>query len=633
MAVRGGAAAADGLPAQQPAVGRSTRIRSTPSPCSPPSVALPATDDRSRSRASPTPRASSSPRSEAAGLRVARDRPSARTRGPAAAEPGGGRPARQAAARARRSPSAADVGAASRSREFHETNDRSLWDGADDGLAAVEGRELRPVRPARRRGARLPAERGGDGEGAQAAPGRRVAAGRDVSRRRATRGGGAHRRPRAGRVPRRDPRDRLSHGPRLPRPARALPHQHGALPRLRRRGPAAEAACLGADEQPAVRLAGAALRRDQPELLHPRGLEVARARRRRPSTPSPSRPPASPVPTSASRSSPTATGVELGPLDDEERAAPASRDRRARRAAPGSSTDDDLERGLRRLHARRRPGGLPPGRARRASPSSADGSAAARSSSTTATDDTRHARGARRASRSTYGARARRSRSRPGTSTSAAAPARRARRRAADPADARRRSPTRGSARACRRSTASRTSSSALRGERDFSRFPPSRAAEQLAAVEEWLERDGGRGAPLHARFLHGKAYLFGTTRTPRGGAGHLGQPDRRRPLLATWSWGSSTTSPPSARRRDRAGSTSSGREATPFEDELRELLFPDPGRVDPARRLPAGAARAAPPQAEDPRPRDAARPGSSSRDFQRDGYERARAIARATAA
>ena len=51
----------------------------------------------------------------------------------------------------------------------------------------------------------------------------------------------------------------------------------------------------------------------------------------------------------------------------------------------------------------------------------------------------------------------------------------------------------------------------ALEGERDFSRFPPSRAAERLAAVEEWLRRPEVEVRRFTSRFLHGKAYLFGS--------------------------------------------------------------------------------------------------------------------------
>src|SRR4051794_36769198 len=50
-----------------------------------------------------------------------------------------------------------------------------------------------------------------------------------------------------------------------------------------------------------------------------------------------------------------------------------------------------------------------------------------------------------------------------------------------------------------------------LQGERDFSRFPPSRAAERLQYVEAWLSSGHVEVRRYVQRFLHGKAYLFGT--------------------------------------------------------------------------------------------------------------------------
>src|SRR5437868_4113891 len=55
-----------------------------------------------------------------------------------------------------------------------------------------------------------------------------------------------------------------------------------------------------------------------------------------------------------------------------------------------------------------------------------------------------------------------------------------------------------------------------LQGERDFSRFPPSRAAERLQAVERWLTRPNVEVRRYLTRFLHGKAYLFGSAENPR---------------------------------------------------------------------------------------------------------------------
>lgn len=60
------------------------------------------------------------------------------------------------------------------------------------------------------------------------------------------------------------------------------------------------------------------------------------------------------------------------------------------------------------------------------------------------------------------------------------------------------------------------TQMNVLRGERDLSRFPPSRAAERLQAVERWLTRPEVAVRRYVTRFLHGKAYLFGADDDPR---------------------------------------------------------------------------------------------------------------------
>lgn len=55
-----------------------------------------------------------------------------------------------------------------------------------------------------------------------------------------------------------------------------------------------------------------------------------------------------------------------------------------------------------------------------------------------------------------------------------------------------------------------------LAGERDLARFPPSRAAKRLQAVEEWLARPEVEVRRYVEQFLHGKAYLFGSVADPR---------------------------------------------------------------------------------------------------------------------
>jgi superfamily II DNA or RNA helicase len=165
-----------------------------------------------------------------------------------------------------------------------------------------------------------------------------------------------------------------------------------------------------------------------------------------------------------------------------------------------------------------------------------------------------------------------------------------------------------------------------LRDERDFSRFPPSRAARQLAAVEAWLDRPEVEVHRFVSEFLHGKAYLFGDETDARvalvtsanlTGAGmernlELGLANYDVPVARdaiTWFddlW----------------------KQAPPFEDELRGLLFPDPGRIDPATVYLRALLELHGPEADDPL--RLSRPTALElAPFQRDGYERARVIAR----
>jgi superfamily II DNA or RNA helicase len=165
-----------------------------------------------------------------------------------------------------------------------------------------------------------------------------------------------------------------------------------------------------------------------------------------------------------------------------------------------------------------------------------------------------------------------------------------------------------------------------LRGERDFSRFPPSRAARQLVAVEQWIQRPEVEVRRYAREFLHGKAYLFGDMTDARAalvtsanltGAGmernlELGLANYDVPVARdalTWFddlWA----------------------QAPAFEDDLRELLFPDPGTIEPATVYLRALLELHSPEPDDPlRP---SRPtGLELAPFQRDGYERARVIAR----
>lgn len=166
----------------------------------------------------------------------------------------------------------------------------------------------------------------------------------------------------------------------------------------------------------------------------------------------------------------------------------------------------------------------------------------------------------------------------------------------------------------------------ALGEERNLYRYPPSRAADRLRAVEEWLDQPQVEVRRFTSKFLHGKAYLFGDTDDARvalvtsanlTGAGLMNNLELG---IANYQ--------PNVARQALAWFDSLWDEAKPFKDELRELLFPDPGRIDPATVYLRALLELRPPQPDDPdrasRPR-----GVELASFQRDGYERARAIAR----
>ncbi len=166
----------------------------------------------------------------------------------------------------------------------------------------------------------------------------------------------------------------------------------------------------------------------------------------------------------------------------------------------------------------------------------------------------------------------------------------------------------------------------ALRTERDFSRFPPSRAAERLAAVDAWLAGGAVEVRRYTGGFLHGKAYLLGTLTVPRAAlvtsANLTGAGLERNLELGLTSYG------PPAAKQALVWFEGLWKQAEPFEAKLRELLFPDPGVVDPRDVYLRALLELHVP---DPDPADrATRPtGLELAKFQRDGYERARAIAK----
>ncbi len=183
-------------------------------------------------------------------IAVARPHPATRALGPrprgsAAPRPGGGRPAGEAAARPARFRSGGGRWQCFPVAEFHETNDAASGSDAERGMASLEGRSFDQFDPHGADERCCPPRRSRACEGAQATARARIdARGEGAAQQRGgTRSSG---RSGAARVAFRDvtqPRQ-LTHRARLSGPAGALPRQLRALPRLRRGGPAAEAACL-----------------------------------------------------------------------------------------------------------------------------------------------------------------------------------------------------------------------------------------------------------------------------------------------------------------------------------------------------------------------------------------------------
>lgn len=119
-----------------------------------------------------------------------------------------------------------------------------------------------------------------------------------------------------------------------------------------------------------------------------------------------------------------------------------------------------------------------------------------------------------------------------------------------------------------------------LATERDLARFPPSRAAARLAAIDVWLADPGVQVRRYLAKILHGKAYLFGTAIDARAalvtsanltGAG----------LYSNLELGLVHYDPPVAARA-LEWFDSLWAQAVDHKAELRRLLFPDLGLVDP---------------------------------------------------
>lgn len=166
-----------------------------------------------------------------------------------------------------------------------------------------------------------------------------------------------------------------------------------------------------------------------------------------------------------------------------------------------------------------------------------------------------------------------------------------------------------------------------LAAERDLARFPPSRAAQKLAAIEKWAGAERVEVRRYSRQFLHGKAYLLGDVEDARAAlvtSANLTGAGLHRNLELGLVRYDVRISADAIAWFDGLWAT-----ATPFEDELRALLFPDPGVVDPRTiYLRALLELHDVELVEEGR---TTRPTSLElASFQRDGYERARAIARA---
>ncbi len=165
----------------------------------------------------------------------------------------------------------------------------------------------------------------------------------------------------------------------------------------------------------------------------------------------------------------------------------------------------------------------------------------------------------------------------------------------------------------------------ALQGDRDFSRFPPSRAAERLAAVDEFLARQTVEVRRYTTKFLHGKAYLLGETTDARAalvssanltGPGmwsnlELGLADYNPPVVA-----------PAIAWFDRLWDA-----ASEYKPDLRRLLFPVVPTVSPEDVYLRALLELYGEELFGTDLPESSQDHVVLADFQRDGYERARQI------
>jgi len=162
-----------------------------------------------------------------------------------------------------------------------------------------------------------------------------------------------------------------------------------------------------------------------------------------------------------------------------------------------------------------------------------------------------------------------------------------------------------------------------LAGERDLARFPPSRAAERMQAVEAWLARPDVQVRRYVERFLHGKAYLFGSAEDARAAlitSANLTAAGLEHNLeLGVVDYN------PEASRKAIRWFDELWERAAAFDDELRDLLFPAIGLVDPATVYLRALLELYGDEVRGVQEKEITRVKLAS--FQRDGYERARRI------
>ena len=163
-----------------------------------------------------------------------------------------------------------------------------------------------------------------------------------------------------------------------------------------------------------------------------------------------------------------------------------------------------------------------------------------------------------------------------------------------------------------------------LSQERDLARFPPSRAAARLARVHDWLGRPSVQVRRYVTRFLHGKAYLFGDADDACVAlvtSANLTSKGLRENLeLGLIHYN------PSPAHRAMNWFDKLWDQAEDYKDRLADLLFPDPGLIDPQTIYLRALLELYGEELEEPEPPRRASLVALA-PFQRDGYDRARRI------